>query len=112
MGKLFKRGTFWSLYTGIRYRKNIISGSTIPNDTEGDSTVPRGTATGEFSPLKNGSQQTGSEAPLPSCELLGGHRVHSVFPYGGSSSAQLSLTSFETILLDCIVTAVISVCIF
>ena len=33
------------------------------------------------------------------------------FPYNVSSSAQLSLTSFETILLDCIVTAVISVCI-
>ena len=31
------------------------------------------------------------------------------FPYNGSSSTQLSLTSFEVILLDCIVTAVISV---
>ena len=31
-------------------------------------------------------------------------------PYDGSSSAQLSLTSFETVLLDCIVTVVISVC--
>ena len=34
------------------------------------------------------------------------------FLYDGSlSSAQLSLTSFETILFDCIVTAVISACI-
>ena len=33
-------------------------------------------------------------------------------PYNGSSSAQLSLTSFQTILLDCIVTAVILACIF
>ena len=33
------------------------------------------------------------------------------FPYDGSSSAQLSLISFKTILLDCIVTAVISACI-
>ena len=33
------------------------------------------------------------------------------FLYDGSSSAQLSLTSFKTILLDCIVTAVISACI-
>ena len=34
------------------------------------------------------------------------------FLYDGSSSAWLSLTSFKTILLDCIVTAVTSVCIF
>ena len=34
------------------------------------------------------------------------------FPYDGSSSAWLSLTSFKTTLLDCIVTAVISACIF
>ena len=33
------------------------------------------------------------------------------FPYDGSNSAQWSLTSFKTILLDCIVTAVISTCI-
>ena len=33
------------------------------------------------------------------------------FLYYGSGSAQLSLTSFETVLLDCIVTAVISACI-
>ena len=33
------------------------------------------------------------------------------FPYDGSSSAQLSLTSLETILLNYIVTAVISACI-
>ena len=32
------------------------------------------------------------------------------FPYHGSSSAQLSLTSLETILLDCIVTAVLLAC--
>ena len=32
-------------------------------------------------------------------------------PYNGSNSAQLSLTSLEAILLDCIVTAVISTCI-
>ena len=32
-------------------------------------------------------------------------------PYNGSSSTQLSLTSFETILLHCIVIAVISACI-
>ena len=34
------------------------------------------------------------------------------FLQGGSSSAYLSLISFETISLDCIVTAVISACIF
>ena len=34
------------------------------------------------------------------------------FPYDVSSSSYLSLTSFKTILLDCVVTAVISVCIF
>ena len=33
------------------------------------------------------------------------------FPYDVSSSSYLSLTSFKTILLDCIVTAVLSVCI-
>ena len=33
------------------------------------------------------------------------------FPYDGSSGAYLSLTSFETILLDCIVTTVILACI-
>ena len=32
--------------------------------------------------------------------------------YNGSSSAYLYLTSFKTILLDCIVTAVIPACIF
>ena len=33
------------------------------------------------------------------------------FLYDGSSSAELSVSSFETVLLDCIVTTVISVCI-
>ena len=33
------------------------------------------------------------------------------FLYNGSCSAQLSLTSFKTILLHCIVTAVISACV-
>ena len=33
------------------------------------------------------------------------------FPYNGSSSAYLSLTSFKTILLDCIVIAIMSACI-
>ena len=40
-----------------------------------------------------------------------GQKFVCFFPYGGSSSASLSLTSFETTLLDCIATAVISVCI-
>ena len=40
-----------------------------------------------------------------------GQKVHLVFPFDGSSSAWLSLTSFKTTLLDCIVTAVISACI-
>ena len=38
----------------------------------------------------------------------GFQKVCLVFPCDGSSSAQLSLTSLETILLGCIVTAVIS----
>ena len=33
------------------------------------------------------------------------------FPYDGSSNAQLFLTSFKTILLDYVVTAVLSACI-
>ena len=33
------------------------------------------------------------------------------FPYDGSGSAQLSLTPFETVLLGCIVIAIITVCI-
>ena len=33
------------------------------------------------------------------------------FPYNGSGSAQLSLTSFETIVLDCNGRAVLSMCI-
>ena len=37
--------------------------------------------------------------------------VYFFFPYNGSSNPELSLTSFKTFLLDCIVTAVISVCI-
>ena len=32
------------------------------------------------------------------------------FAYGGPSNTSLSLTSFETIVLDCVVTAVISAC--
>ena len=44
--------------------------------------------------------------------LLGWPKSFSFFPYNVSSSAQLSLTSFETILLDCVVTAVISACIY
>ena len=36
--------------------------------------------------------------------------MFSFFLYDGSSSAELSLTSFKTILLDGIVTAVLSVC--
>ena len=34
-----------------------------------------------------------------------------LFPYRGSSNAELFLISFKAILLDCIVTAIISVCI-
>ena len=40
-----------------------------------------------------------------------GQEGHLFFPYIGSSSAYFSLTSFKTVLLDCIVTAVIVACI-
>ena len=38
-------------------------------------------------------------------------RVRLVFPFDGPSGARLSLTSFETVLLDCIMIAVTSLCI-
>ena len=48
------------------------------------------------------------------CETIGLAKkfVLFFFSYTGSSSVSLSLASFETTLLDCIVTAVISACIF
>ena len=56
--------------------------------------------------LGNESQGT---CPIPI--IIGLAKTFIFFPYDGSSSTQLSLTSFEIILLDCIVTAVISACI-